>query len=204
MKHSTSIWSIVLLFTCGCVVQSAVASFGGRCRPAGGLRGINLGLLWDSNEEFSPEDEYFCSETAPKQLRCTCGISTACQEKNDPWGRNIGVCGCCPAWLVVFFIFFTVVCIFTIVSSLYVFCCRGKWWFDGYPKAIQPAISRRGPAMLAPASAPLPPTLFRGYRASDFASEVLPQGTQALPGLDEWVQSEQQDGVREEPGSEFM
>ncbi|KEG09653.1 hypothetical protein DQ04_04861010 [Trypanosoma grayi] len=115
-------------------------------------------------------EEYFCADSAPEQLQCRCGISTTCMEKDDPWGQNIGVCGCCPWWLILFFVFFGIVFFTAMALVLYMWFCRGKWWCDGYPLPVQPVMSRRGPPIVARPSAPLPPNLFRTYRASDFVS----------------------------------
>ncbi|AAZ10895.1 Enriched in surface-labeled proteome protein 11 [Trypanosoma equiperdum] len=143
-----------------------------RCQPLSSLKGVNRAILNKSGEEYKESDELFCERGAPEQFKCNCGVATTCLSKKDPWGNNIGVCGCCPPWLFLFYTFFTIIVGFAIASAFYICCCRGKWWFDGYPKAIIPAFSRRGPGTVVPAAVPLPPTLFRGYRTTDFVNDT--------------------------------
>ncbi|KAH9577310.1 hypothetical protein LSM04_002342 [Trypanosoma melophagium] len=145
-----------------------------RCRTIGALRGINYRALLDSNESYYSNEEYFCAATAPAQYHCGCSFSNTCLQKNDPWGRNIGVCGCCPWWLTAFFTFFAIFFLLSLAMGVYFWCCRGRWWCDGYPPPVQPLMCRRRPAIVAPAAAPLPPSLFRGYPAEAFVSDDPP------------------------------
>nr|CCC90191.1 conserved hypothetical protein [Trypanosoma congolense IL3000] len=139
-----------------------------RCRALKNLQGINKDLLDPRN--YSKSDELFCSSTAPQQFRCFCGVASTCLELKDPWGGDIGKCGCCPPWLILFYAFFLLIGFCAVISTAYICFCRGKWWFDGYPPPVIPAACRRAPPIVAAAAAPLPPTLFRGYQSSDFTS----------------------------------
>ncbi|ESL10309.1 hypothetical protein TRSC58_01961 [Trypanosoma rangeli SC58] len=140
------------------------------CRPIASLRGINPRILDMPTAPFYLDNEYFCADKAPLQFYCQCGVVSTCMKHEDPWGRNIGVCGCCPWWIIILFVLFCAVVVGSIITVLYVWFCRGKWWWDGYPPPIRFVMCRRGPATVVPATGPLPPNLFRGYRISDFVS----------------------------------
>jgi len=122
---------------------------------------------------LSSDGMYFCSSNAPTQFKCTCGTAGVCNTLNDPWGRDIGSCECCPVWVWVILGIFGVLFVIAVVVIIYACCLRDKWWFDGFPRPIQPILPRRGPPVVAPVGMPLPRDLFRGYRISDFiAGEV--------------------------------
>ncbi|RNF04651.1 hypothetical protein TraAM80_04946 [Trypanosoma rangeli] len=151
-----------------------------RCRPIANLRGINPRILTMPTATFYLDNEYFCADKAPLQFYCQCGVVSICTKHEDPWGRDIGVCGCCPWWIIVLFILFGIVVVASVSTVLYVWFCRGKWWWDGYPPPIRFVMCRRGPSTVVPATGPLPPNLFRGYRISDFVSgSADPQLTHA-------------------------
>ncbi|EKF33507.1 hypothetical protein MOQ_002630 [Trypanosoma cruzi marinkellei] len=152
-----------------------------RCRPIETLKGINQEILALPSGRFYAGYEYFCSDDAPRQLHCQCGVDTICKNKTDAWGRNVGVCACCPWWMIVLFAILSVVAVAAISIALYVWCCRGKWWFDGYPPPVKAIMCRRGAATVVPATGPLPPNLFRGYRTSEFVSEPAEQTPLRVP-----------------------
>ncbi|RNF24689.1 uncharacterized protein Tco025E_02369 [Trypanosoma conorhini] len=157
---------------------SSVVSASDRCRPIEKLRGINPNILALPNVTFFLGNEYFCAENAPRQFHCQCSVASVCTKQEDPWGRDIGVCSCCPWWMIILFVVLGAVMVASVSTVLYVWCCRGKWWWDGYPPPVKFVMCRRGPATVVPTTGPLPPNLFRGYRISDFVSGAAePQPT---------------------------
>jgi hypothetical protein len=130
------------------------------------LRALNYGLQYDGY--------YFCAPTAPAQFRCKCSSSTTCFDKYDPWGRNLGECGCCPAWVWGVLSTLVIALLVGTVFCLYACCCRGRWWCDGHPLTIQPVLPRRAAPVVIAANTPIPNSLFRHFRGEHFESGLPP------------------------------
>lgn len=123
---------------------------------------------------FKKEGYYFCGADSPPYLSCKCGISSVCYERLDPWGRDLGECGCCTSWVIILFAIFAVIIVTVLVGGLYACMCHGTWLYDGYPQPITPLLPQRSATIIAPASFPLPEHAFRPYRSSDFISSDDP------------------------------
>lgn len=161
-----------ILSTLLCVMSCAAVDL---CRQLSDLNGVNEEFLNAVGYDVASDGQYFCGVDAPQQLKCSCGAAGICVTQLDPWGRNIGECGCCPLWVWSVLVVFGILLTLSLLVVLYACCCRGKWWFDGYPQPIQPILPRRGPPTVVPAGLPLPQSLFRGYRISDFVSDPPPR-----------------------------
>ncbi|KPA82177.1 putative mitochondrial hypothetical protein [Leptomonas pyrrhocoris] len=132
--------------------------------------GVNKFLFDSGGESYFTDGQYFCADTAPAQYRCNCDLSTTCKRSLDPWGRNIGVCGCCPGWMIACLTLICLVFGICIVGILYGMLFQGCWWCDGYEKPTGSLMPRRGPAVTCPSTRPLPDNLFRGYVSTDFTN----------------------------------
>jgi len=132
---------------------------------------VNLNAMRAAGYNFDTNAQYFCASTAPAQFQCSCGSSGICVTELDPWGRNIGTCGCCPGWVYGLLAVFAALVLCIICLGVYGCFCRSRWWCDGFPEPILPLLPKRGPPTIVPASSPLPPNLFRGYRSEDFENE---------------------------------
>lgn len=172
---TTSNGCSVLLLIALLGASPALCRAGELCRRLGEMNGVNDEFMTAMGYGFKTDSEYFCGPEAPQQFACGCGTAGICVERRDPWGRDVGECGCCPVWVWCVLGVFCLLLLATAFMVLYACCLRGKWWFDGYPEAIQPLLPRRGPPAVVPAGMPLPQTLFRGYRISDFISEQPPE-----------------------------
>jgi hypothetical protein len=154
------------------VLWCAVVATANLCSKLQDLAGVNIPDMQQHGYNIDPTQSYFCGPGAPQQFLCDCGVSATCSPYFDPWGNNLGVCSCCPSWVYGTITVFVFMVTLAIAVGIYACVCRGKWWCDGYPEPIEPLLPRRGPPVVAPASAPLPPNLFRGYRITDFVSEA--------------------------------
>ena len=123
---------------------------------------------------FSKEGYYFCGADAPAYLQCKCGISSVCSKQLDPWGRDMGKCGCCTTWIIVLFAIFAIVIAVVLVGGMYACMCHGTWLYDGFPLPLMPLLPQRSATIIAPASFPLPEQAFRPYRSTDFISSDDP------------------------------
>ena len=124
----------------------------------------------DYYDDVKPDGYYFCAKTAPKDLYCYCGVASTCRSFNDPWGRNIGECGCCTQWVYIVFGIFMAVVGMVFFCGMFACLCHGTWLYDGHPRPIAPMLPQRTAPVIAPASFPLPANAFRGYRSTDFIS----------------------------------
>ena len=124
--------------------------------------------------ELELDGYYFCSDTAPKRYQCKCSTSSVCHKKYDPFGRDLGECGCCQTWIWAVLLFLLVAIFIGLLFCLYACLCRGRWWCDGHPRTVQPILPRRGPPTVLPSSVPVPTTMFRNYRPVDFESGLPP------------------------------
>jgi hypothetical protein len=165
---------VILLLLSG---SGSVAAGEDLCRRLGEMNGVNEDFMSAMGYGFISDHEYFCGPDAPTQFACSCGAAGVCVERRDPWGRDVGECGCCPAWVWIILGCFCVLLLASVFMIFYACCLRGKWWFDGFPEPIQPLLPRRGPPAVVPAGMPLPQNLFRGYRITDFSSELPPEPT---------------------------
>lgn len=136
--------------------------------------GVNRNLIASANYTYYLDSQYFCANTAPVQYHCKCSTSTTCRRKDDPWGRNIGVCQCCPSWMIACLVLLCLFFLIGIFCGVYVLTCEGRWWCDGYVPPSTALMPRRGPAVACPPSRPLPDNLFRGYASADFVNAPLP------------------------------
>eukprot|EP00658_Telonema_sp_P-2_P034149 TRINITY_DN24953_c0_g1_i1.p2 TRINITY_DN24953_c0_g1~~TRINITY_DN24953_c0_g1_i1.p2 ORF type:complete len:152 (+),score=22.26 TRINITY_DN24953_c0_g1_i1:197-652(+) len=125
-------------------------------------------------EELYPdmnlESYYFCARSSPNDLYCYCGVASICHDYNDPWGRNIGECGCCTQWVYIMFAIFMTIVGLVFCCGMFACLCHGTWLYDGHPRPITPMLPQRTAPVIAPAAFPLPANAFRGYRSSDFIS----------------------------------
>ena len=129
---------------------------------------------------LEPDQFYFCADSAPSQFRCKCSAANVCGTKRDPWGRDLGQCQCCAAWFWAVLMILLLAVVVGLIFCMYACCCRGAWWCDGHPAPVQPILPRRGAPMVIPASMPLPTSLFRGYRVTDFDTGLPPATAASL------------------------
>lgn len=162
-----------ILFLLGVVLTShGVMAESMTCTNLGYQSDINLDLFSRTDTVYYTNRMYFCGENAPEQLRCTCPYQSACQPYPDPWGRNIGICRCCSAWIIYSSAVFGCCILVMLAATLYAAVLRGKWWLDGYPQPISWIFWRRGRVFPCPPDNPLPRQLFKGFDIAHFVNYV--------------------------------
>lgn len=131
--------------------------------------GVNR-KLFQSGGPYYLSSQYFCAKSAPEQYHCKCSTSTRCHEKADPWGRDIGVCGCCAAWIYACAVLIALAFVIVMVITVYGLWCHRRWWCDGYVPLVATLMPRRGAAVSCPPDRRLPNNVFRGYPSSAFVN----------------------------------
>lgn len=195
MKYSMPSKPVLLLllflgFSLQIAPHADAGSSLGRCPQLQDLSGINYNLFTGSVYYYN--GEYFCSDEAPEQFRCKCGVASVCKTKADPWGANIGTCDCCPAWMLACFFLLAFLFFISACVAIYAIACQGKWWCDGYMMPAKSLIPRRAPAVICPASsARLPENVFRSFPSTDFVNVV--ENPETEPLLQQQQQQQQQE-----------
>eukprot|EP00758_Cryptobia_borreli_P016332 Tbor_TRINITY_DN6102_c0_g2::TRINITY_DN6102_c0_g2_i4::g.22175::m.22175 len=110
------------------------------CSQVRELRNFNFEHTEKAGYGLSRDGYYFCSKNAPSDFMCKCSIASVCNEFLDPWGRDIGVCGCCTEWVYILLTAFVVIGIIFFCFSIFVCCFQGSWIYDGYPPPITPML----------------------------------------------------------------
>lgn len=88
---------------------------------------------------FGSGSRPFCGPGAPDSLYCRCDALTTCRRKNDPYGRNVGECGCCSAWAII--VLFMFVAALTTMGGMALLLAyppsqSRMWWLFGYPPRL--------------------------------------------------------------------
>ena len=167
---------VLVLCLCPIVVCSQL------CPALKDVQQVSITAMTSAGYSVDGSGNYFCSDSAPASLQCSCSSSSICAAKADPWGRDIGMCTCCAQWVYVVLAVFCVLFGILMTIIAYGLCLRGKWWFDGFPPPITVQFPKRGAPTIAPAGASLPVHLFRGYRSQDFINVANSNPSSSVEG----------------------
>lgn len=170
-KKMTTPWAFFFLMTALILLNAAVVHADNReCVSLDSLQGINRKLLASVKESYATNALLFCASTAPSQYMCSCPMFYACDEKPDPWGKNIGSCNCCSWYVILICITLVLLCLGSPIIFLSVLC-RKKWYLFGFPPPLPLIVPRRGAITRVLAGSSIPSHLFEEFSRQNFADD---------------------------------